>query len=172
MGDVSPPPAERGDFALAFTEERLSEDSEHLGAVREADLADGEPGRLLEQDVDQPGARDAPNFDGDGYPAFFPTDPNHGGVAIPDGPEAIGGLSGGFLDERGAGLEEVGIEFEPAHQGAVDGEEGVGGRRGLSGLVQHKNSWGLVRSDTWLDAATDHYQLPVTLLWGEIIRVK
>jgi len=47
MGDIGPPPAERGDLALAFTKERFAENSEHLGTVREADFPDTECGKRL-----------------------------------------------------------------------------------------------------------------------------
>lgn len=127
--NIGPPPAERGDLALAFTEERLPKDSEHLGAIREADFPDTEPGRLLEQDVHQSTPRNTPNLHGNGDSAVSIANPNHRRMTIPDGPEAVGAFGRRFPDEGCAHGEEIGVQFESAHQGSVDGQEDWGGRR-------------------------------------------
>src|SRR6266571_7142638 len=52
-GDVRAPAAVRADLALALDEERLADDTQHLLAIRELDLADAEARRLLQQDLGQ-----------------------------------------------------------------------------------------------------------------------
>src|SRR5262245_60620420 len=51
---VCAPTAVRGDLPLTFDQQRLSQDAQHLFAVGERDLADGEPRWLAHQDLRQP----------------------------------------------------------------------------------------------------------------------
>src|SRR6266566_775773 len=64
-GDVGAPAAELRDLALPLAQDRLAEDAERLVAIREADLADAEAGRLGEQQRRESRRRHAPHLERD-----------------------------------------------------------------------------------------------------------
>src|SRR5262245_15728860 len=77
---VGAPAAERGDLSLTFDQQRLPEDPQHLLAVGERDLADGEAGWLAQQDLRQPFGRHGPHLHG--YRHSASGHPDHGWMAI------------------------------------------------------------------------------------------
>src|SRR4029077_14907602 len=103
-GGVGAPAAVGGDLALAFAEGGLAEDAERVGAVIQADFADAEPGRFLQENRRQALGGDRPDFERDRGAALG--HPDHRGVPVVDGPQAIDGRRPRFADERGPGVDE------------------------------------------------------------------
>src|SRR5207249_10459708 len=95
------------DLDLALAERRLTEDAESLLAIGEADLADAESRRLLEQHLSEAGGRDVPHLHGDRGAALLHAD--HRGVAVADRPEAIVRHRRRLAHEARAGGEQVEI---------------------------------------------------------------
>ena len=72
----------------------------------------------MEEDTGQAFGGDVPDFKVDLGAVFRVA--HHGRMAILDGPEAVVGAGEGFPDKGGACVGEGRIEFEAAHEGAVD----------------------------------------------------
>src|SRR5438034_1591607 len=109
------------DLKLALAEGGLAEDTQDFAAVLERDLADAEPGRLLHEDVGESRRRYVPDLDRDGRAAG--RDAQHRRVAVPDRPQPIDRRGSRLAHEARAGVDEVAVEREPAHQRPVNGEE-------------------------------------------------
>src|SRR5439155_899568 len=110
-GDVGAPAAELRDLALPLAQDRLAEDAERLVAIREADLADAEAGRLGEQQRRESRRRHAPHLERDRGAALAHT--QHRGVAIADRPQPVLGDGGGLAQETRAGGGKIAVELEP-----------------------------------------------------------
>ncbi len=106
------------DLALALAEQRLAEHTERLLAVGETDLAHAEPRRLAEQDRREPGVGYVPHLDRDGSAALRHA--NHRWMTVADRPHAVARARRRLTDERRAGSEQIVVQREAAHQGAVD----------------------------------------------------
>src|SRR5882724_7580630 len=122
-GDVGAPAAERRDLALPLAQDRLAEDAERLVAIREADLADAEAGRLGEQQRGESRRRHAPHLERDRGAAV--ADAQHRRVAVADRPQPILGDGRGVAQEARADGGEVAVELETTHQRAVHGQRDV-----------------------------------------------
>src|SRR6266566_249475 len=122
-GDVGAPAAELRDLALPLAQDRLAEDAERLVAIREADLADAEAGRLGEQQRRESRRRHAPHLERDRGAALAHT--QHRGVAIADRPQPVLGDGGGLAQEARAGGGKIAVELETTHERAVNGQRDV-----------------------------------------------
>jgi hypothetical protein len=110
-----------GDFLLPVAQGWFTEHAEHFGAIGEVDLANAQARRFLEENLCHARGGDRPHLDRNRHAAFLHA--HHGRMPVADRPEAINRAGFRFAHEGRARGEQVGVEFEPAHERAVDGEQ-------------------------------------------------
>jgi hypothetical protein len=120
--DIGAPAAEGRDLPPARAQERLAEHAEHDGAVGEQHLADGKTRRFVQQHLRQPRRRHVPDLERDAR-ALARRRAQHRRMPVVDRVEAIAGVGLVLAHEARADGEQVRIQLESAHQGAVDGQQ-------------------------------------------------
>jgi len=106
---------------LTFTQNGFSKHPQNFSAIHQLNFTDAQTGRFVLEYHCEAFARNRPHFQCDRGSASFRT--HHCRMAIADGPEAIHRSGLLFTNESSADGNKIGIQFESAHQRAINGKK-------------------------------------------------